>query len=144
MLLEEEMTLTAKHNAKSILVVEDDADNRELYTQAFALLTPYHVQVVRNGPQALHFVKHIKPNVFILDYRLPSMNGIELYDLLHATPGLEEIPAIIISSITSEEAAHEIESRNLLRIDKPFDLDVLFNAIKEVLAWLTSSESNRR
>ncbi len=144
MLLEEEMTLTAKHNAKSILVVEDDADNRELYTQAFALLTPYHVQVVRNGPQALHFVKHIKPNVFILDYRLPGMNGIELYDLLHATPGLEEIPAIIISSITSEEAAHEIESRNLLRIDKPFDLDVLFNAIKEVLAWLTSSESNRR
>ena len=52
MLQDEEQSFTTKHHAKTILVVEDDADNRELYTEAFALLTPHHVQVVRNGPEA--------------------------------------------------------------------------------------------
>ena len=134
MLQDEEQSFTTKHHAKTILVVEDDADNRELYTEAFALLTPHHVQVVRNGPEALHFVTQIKPDLFILDYRLPGMNGLDLYDQLHATPGLERVPAIIISSVTSEEAVHEIESRHLLRVDKPFDLDELLDTIKQALA----------
>ncbi len=134
MLLEEERSLTVKHHTKLILVVEDDEDHRELYSQAFGLVTPYHVQVVRSGPQALHFVEHVKPNLFILDYRLPGMNGLDLYDQIHSTPGLERIPAIIISSVSSEEASHEIESRHLLRVDKPFDLDELLVTIKEALA----------
>src|SRR5215469_5426623 len=102
-MLQEEQLLTTKHDTKTILVVEDDADNLWLYTEALALLTSYHVKAVRNGSFALDFVQHIKPDLFILDYRLPNMNGIQLYDQLHATPGLEHIPAIIISSITSEE-----------------------------------------
>jgi CheY-like chemotaxis protein len=122
MFQEEEGSFTAKHDAKSILVVADDTDNRWVYTE---ILTPYHVRVVRNGPEALHFVTQIKPNLFILDYRLFGMNGIQLYDQLHATPGLEHIPAIIISSSTSKEAIHEIESRHLLRVMKPFYLDKL-------------------
>jgi CheY-like chemotaxis protein len=119
---------------KTILLVEDDEGNRDLYTEAFALLTPYLVQVVRNGPEALHFVTQIKPNLFILDYHLAGTNGIQLYDQLHTTPGLESIPAIIIISSTSEEAAHEIESRHLLRVMKPFHLDNLLDTIKQALA----------
>jgi CheY-like chemotaxis protein len=135
MLQEEEMTSITKHNAKTILVVEDDADNRELYTEAFALLTPYHVKVVRNGSQALTFVKHIKPSLFLLDTRLPGMNGIDLYDQLHSTPGLELIPAIIISSVSSEEVTDQIESRKLILIEKPFDLDDVLSTVATVLSW---------
>jgi DNA-binding NtrC family response regulator len=141
MLQEEERTLPAKHYAPLILIVEDDEDHRALYRQAFRLLTPYYVQVVRNGSQALHFVTQIKPNVFILDYRLPDMNGLDLYDQLHAIPGLERIPAIIISGVSSEEASHAIESRHLLRVEKPFDLDAFFITIKQALAQLTSGQS---
>ncbi len=134
-MLPEEVPLGAKHDAvKTILVVEDDDANRELYSAAFALLTPYHVQMVRNGPEALNLVKHIKPNLFILDYRLPQMNGIDLYDQLHATPELEHTPAIIISSVASEDILHEIESRKLEHVEKPFDLDELLARIKQALA----------
>lgn len=133
MLQEEERSLTAKHHAPTILVVEDDKGIRDLFTQAFALLTPYHVQVVRNGPEALHFVTQIKPNLFILDYLLSDMDGIQLYDQLHATPGLEHIPAIIIS-VSLEKVSHEIENRHLLRINKPFDLVKFLDTIKQALA----------
>ena len=71
-MLQEEPSLTAKHDAKTILVVEDDTDNRWVYTE---VLMPYHVQVVRNGPEALHFVTPIKPNLFILEYDTDSHDG---------------------------------------------------------------------
>jgi CheY-like chemotaxis protein len=135
MLQEEEMTSIAEHNAQTILVVEDDADNRALYTEAFALLTPYHVQVVRDGSQALTFVRHIKPSLFLLDNRLPGLNGIDLYDQLHSTPGLERIPAIIISSVSSQEVTDQIESRKLILIEKPFDLDDVLSTVATVLSW---------
>ena len=133
MLQEEEQSVTAKHHAPTILVVEDDEGIRDLFIQAFAQLTPYHVQVVRNGPEALHFVTQIKPNLFIIDYLLSGLDGIQLYDQLHATPGLEHTPAII-TSVSSEKVSHEIESRHLLRVDKPFDLEKFLDTIKQALA----------
>jgi CheY-like chemotaxis protein len=102
-------------------------------TEAFSLLTSYHVQVARNTTEALHFVKHIKPSLFILDYRLPNMNGIELYDQLHAIPELEKIPAIIISGIASEQLTRDIESRKLIHIEKPYDLDTFLDTVKQAL-----------
>ena len=134
MLQDEEMSLAAKHDTvKIVLIVEDDEDNRQVFTEAFALLTSYHVQAVRSSQEALTFVKHIKPSLFILDFRLPQTNGIELYDQLHALPGLENIPAIIISGIKSEQVARDIESRKLIRIEKPFDLDAFLDTVKQAL-----------
>lgn len=134
MLQEQEQSFTTKHGTvKTILVVEDDEDNQALFIEALSLLTSYHVQVARNSTEALHFVKHIKPSLFILDYRLPNINGIELYDQLHAIPELEKIPAIIISGIASDKVARDIESRKLIGIDKPFDLDELLDTVKHAL-----------
>ncbi len=133
LLQEEELSVAAKPDAKTILVVEDDEDTRLLFTEAFSMLTPYEVQVARNSTEALHFVKHRKPDLFILDYRLPQTNGIELYDQLHTIPGLENIPAIIISGIASDQVTRDIDSRKLLRIDKPFDLDEFLDVIKQAL-----------
>jgi CheY-like chemotaxis protein len=134
MLDEEEMSVTAKHDqVKTVLVVEDDEDSSLVFTEAFALLTSYHVQAVKSGQEALTVVKHIKPDVFILDFRLPQTNGIDLYDQLHAIPGLEHVPGIIISGVASEKIASEIESRKLICIDKPFDLDDFLDAVKQAL-----------
>lgn len=134
MFQEQEQSFTTKHGTvKTILVVEDDEDNQALFIEALSLLTSYHVQVARNSTEALHFVKHIKPSLFILDYRLPNINGIELYDQLHAIPELGKIPAIIISGIASDKVARDIESRKLIGIDKPFDLDELLDTVKHAL-----------
>lgn len=134
MLPEQEQSLATKHDAlKIILIVEDDEDNLELFTLTISSLTPYHVQRVRNGSEALYVVHHIKPSLFILDYSLPRMNGIDLYDQLHALPGLEHIPAIIISGVGSEKVARDIESRKLIRIEKPYELDNFLNAVKQAL-----------
>jgi len=133
MLAEEELPITTKHKALTILVVEDDEANQELFTTALSLLTSYHVHAARNSTEALNFVKHMKPSLFILDFRLPQTNGIELYDQLHAIRGLENIPAMIISGIKSEQVTRDIESRKLIRIEKPFDLDAFLDTVEQAL-----------
>jgi len=74
--------------ATTILVVEDDEDTRELIGLLISTLPAYHYCLVSDASQAIHFTQGVKPDLFILDYRLPGMNGLELYDQLHATPGL--------------------------------------------------------
>ncbi len=131
---EEELSVAAKQDTvKTVLVVEDDEDTRLLFTEAISMLTPYEVQVARNSTEALHCVKHRKPDLFILDYRLPQITGIQLYDQLHALPGLEHVPAILISGIASEQVTRDIDGRKLIPIEKPFDLDGFLDTVKQAL-----------
>jgi len=134
-MLLEERSITTKHDAvKTILVVEDDEDTQALFTDALSMFTHFHVQVVGDETEALDCSRHIGPSLLILDFRLPKMNGIQLYDQLHAIPGLENIPTIIVSTIASEQVRRDIESRKLTLIEKPFDLDVFLDTITQALA----------
>ena len=135
MLSEEEVPGAAQLTAKTILVVEDDEDTRAVFLEALSLLPPYTVHVTKNSSEALQFVTHTRPSLLLLDYRLPgNVNGITLYDQLHALPELESIPAIIISAHISETLTHESESRKLIRLEKPFDLDVFLDTIMQALS----------
>jgi CheY-like chemotaxis protein len=133
MLDEEEIPVAAKPAAKTILIVEDDEDNRLVYNKVLSALTHYHIHMARNSTEAVHFVEHIKPDVCILDYRLPHMNGMQLYDQLHARPGLEDMPAILISAASTDQLKRDIESRKLIHLEKPFDLDEFLDTIEQVL-----------
>ncbi len=139
---EEAMSVSAKPTAKIILVVEDDEYTQAVFLEALSLLTPYTVHITKNCSEALYFVTHTRPSLLLIDYRLPGdVNGITLYDQLHALPELESIPAIIISAHISEKLAHESESRKLIRLEKPFDLDEFLDAIKQAL---DEPESNKQ
>jgi CheY-like chemotaxis protein len=109
--------------AKTILVVEDDEDTREFIALLLATATAYHYHLVPDASQAVHFVQRVTPDLFIVDYRLKGTNGLELYDLLHATPGLEAIPAILVTAAKLETLRPEIEKRQITAFEKPFDLD---------------------
>jgi len=134
MLAEENASRAAKPAAKTILIVEDDEDNRLIYNEMLSMLHRYHIQLAGNSVEALHFVEHIKPDLCILDYRLPHMNGLQLYDHLHTLPGLEHMPTIFISAASSEQLKQDIESRKLIYLEKPFDLDDFLHIIEQVLS----------
>jgi|SRR5215472_7495541 len=116
---------------KSILVVEDDSDIGLFLVQAISQETPYQAMLVTDGFQALKVIASIKPNLFILDYWLPSMNGIELYDRLHATNGLEDIPTIMISA---QLPRRELIKRNIHSLHKPLELDEFLRLVERLLS----------
>src|SRR2546421_2836510 len=115
---------------KTVLVVEDDTGIGNFLVQAISQETSHHALLVADGFQALKTVASIKPSLFILDYQLPRMNGIELYDQLHATKGLEEIPAIVISARLPTK---EMQKRKILAMSKPLELDDFLNTIEKLL-----------
>jgi CheY-like chemotaxis protein len=118
---------------KTILLVEDDTSNGAFFVQAIAQETPYLTRLVTTSTEALQVVKEIKPHLFLLDYYLLGANGVELYDLLHAIQGLEDIPAIILSA-SLDQHADEVEQRHLMGLKKPIELDDFIAAIERVLA----------
>jgi DNA-binding response OmpR family regulator len=115
---------------KTILLVEDDTTIAELLVQMILQETHYQVFTVPDGPQALDLVKNIKPELLILDYWLPTTYGIELYDRLHNTEGLEKVPAIMLSV---NAPLKEIKLRQIIYIRKPFDMFKLLEAIDKLL-----------
>ena len=129
----EELTDGEGPTKKTALLVEDDEGNGMFFEQVIAQETPYLTRRAMTGAEALVVAKEIKPNLFILDYRLQDINGIELYDLLHTMNGLEHIPAIIMSASLVQHAS-EIEQRHLIGMEKPIDLDTFIAVIKSVVA----------
>jgi CheY-like chemotaxis protein len=112
-------------------MVEDDDTIGAFLVLALRQETPYAVHWVSDGFEALRAIHEDKPDLLILDYQLPRMNGIDLYDKIHTLPGLEHIPVIIVSV---QLPKREIEKRTLVGISKPFELGELFDTLKQFLA----------
>ena len=119
-----------KKPIKNILLVEDDAIIYDLLTQMITLGTPYQVFSALDALEALDLVKYIKPQLMILDYWLPFMRGIELYDRLHNTEGVEKVPAIMLSV---NAPVREINQRHMTYIKKPFDMPKLLDVIHRLI-----------
>jgi CheY-like chemotaxis protein len=124
--------------AATILIVEDDEDTREVIRLLMSTIPSYHYSIVPDASQAIHFAQGVKPDLFIVDYLLPGMNGLELYDLLHATPGLEAIPALLMTATRLEALRPEIEKRQITAFEKPFDLNAFLLTVQRMLGQSSS------
>ncbi|GER87453.1 hypothetical protein KDW_16150 [Dictyobacter vulcani] len=120
-----------KSEAKIILLVEDDINIGEVLQQAISQETSFLVTLASDSFQALQTVKGIKPHLFILDYQLPGMNGLELYDQLHAIKELEHVPVLMMSA---HLPLQELRQRKIQGMSKPIDLDEFLQAIENLVS----------
>ena len=114
----------------TILVVEDDESTGEVLTLAISQETPYRSLLVRNGQDALHVFQQRELNLLILDYRLPDITGIELYDRIYAIKESKVVPTILMSATNPSE---EIAPRDIVLLEKPFELDMLLQVINTLM-----------
>ena len=122
----------APKKTKLILLVEDDEAIGEVIMQAIQLETPHYVKYVNNGAQAIQFLQEITPQLLILDYFLPDMNGLQVYDQFHqATEEGKRIPTLFISA---NAPTGELRKRPVSYLRKPFELDDLLQTIERLLA----------
>ncbi len=116
--------------SKFILVVEDDLDIGRLLVQVLTLETSYRATLFSDGFTALKAIANLKPNLCILDYQIPRMNGLELYDRIHAMEELKDVPVIMMSAQLPQR---EVEKRNIIGIHKPIDLNDFLNIVEKLL-----------
>ncbi len=134
------MTETTSVN-KKILVVDDDPSNLEVILD-FVAGTNQEIIYAPNANTGLELVKSECPDLVIMDWEMPVMNGIEAIRLLKADPETEEIPVIVATGVMTQSRdlsqALEVGAVDFLR--KPFD-PVEFRA--RLSATLRLSESYR-
>src|SRR2546429_4854284 len=116
----------------TILLVEDDPNISAFLMEAIAQETPYRAIVASDSNAALKLVRHFTPCLFILDYGLPGMNGIELYDRLHLNLELASIPAILITA-NRQVPQQQIQQRQLITFMKPLELNAFLATIATLL-----------
>jgi DNA-binding response OmpR family regulator len=119
----------------TILLVEDDPKVGTFLVEAIVQETPYRAIVAGDSNAALKLVRHFTPCLFILDYGLPGMNGIELYDRLHNNRELAPIPAILITA-NRQVPQQQIQQRQLVTFMKPLELNAILATIETFLTSL--------
>jgi two-component system, response regulator, stage 0 sporulation protein F len=119
----------------TILIVEDDSDVGEFLQRLIEEETPYSSAVIENGWLALEEATQINPCLLMLDYRLPGINGIELYDRLQQREELNGVPAIMMSAALP---LTELERRGIHPLHKPMEIGHVIRMITHALA--TSDE----
>jgi Response regulator containing CheY-like receiver, AAA-type ATPase, and DNA-binding domains len=114
----------------SILVVEDDVAIAQIIVLTIDEETSFAARFVATPQEALAVVDRQRPVLLLIDYQLPEMNGLQLYDTIIARKHLPHIPAIMMSA---NLPWNELRKRQLVGLEKPFDLDELLDLIAEVV-----------
>jgi two-component system alkaline phosphatase synthesis response regulator PhoP len=116
-----------------ILIAEDEPDIRDLivFTLQFG---GYEVIAASNGAEAVEKAPDAKPDLVLLDVRMPRMTGYEACVALKANPVTADIPVIFLSAKGQDaEVTSGMDAGATDYILKPFAPDVLLTRIKEIL-----------
>jgi CheY-like chemotaxis protein len=116
--------------SKTIVYIEDQPIFSKIMLRILHQYTSYTIIHAPDGMHILDMVYEHKPDLLILDYDLPGMNGIELYDLVHTTRGLEHIPALMVSASLPRR---EIARRGIAGLTKPCRTEEFVRAIEMTL-----------
>jgi DNA-binding NtrC family response regulator len=115
-----------------VFVIDADESTGNLLVQVLMQEASCFAFLFTQWTDVLRAVETVKLHLFLLDYRLPDRNGLELYDQLHALPTVETIPAILFSAGTVP--ADELHKRQLPFLHKPFNLDELIGTLEHALS----------
>lgn len=124
---------------KTILLAEDDKDDRELFSEALAKINPdTAVHFAENGNEALVKLEAMstKPDMIFLDINMPVMNGWQCLKALKADEKFMDIPVVVYSSSSHHREKNiALEMGALLFFTKPND----FYQFREKLAVIVSN-----
>lgn len=117
-----------------ILVAEDERDIRDLIV--FTLqIADYKVVEVPNGEEAVKKALEIKPDLILMDVRMPKMTGFEACKALKQQEKTKDIPVIFLSAKGQEaEISTGLDLGAEEYFLKPFAPDELINRVNKILS----------
>jgi len=117
---------------KKIIIVDDDA----LLSKTINICLSkrgHEVKVFYSGVDAVRHLFDEKPDLMVLDIKLPDCNGWFLTKLLEKLEWTEKVPVIVIS-VLEPDRGKVAESKPFAYIQKPFDMGQLTQTVERSLS----------
>jgi two-component system phosphate regulon response regulator PhoB len=126
-------------NPCKVMLVDDDSDNRETMRMLLSA-AGYRVACARNGADALPSIDNWQPDVVLLDYVMPTMDGATLARLLRARPGTRDM-VIVMTSGLDEDMVRPVCDAYDAYLHKPYSIETALAAIDAALVRKRSAAS---
>ena len=129
-----------------VLVVDDEASIREVLTEHLTTREkPYEVMAAADGFEAGRLVATFKPDVVLLDLRMPGMDGFQVCRTIKADPETSNTVVIAMTGYyTPETEARILECGAMRCIAKPIEPSALGTQIDQLFDQGTGPRQRRR
>ena len=119
---------------KPKILIADDEKNLVIMLQRILKKKGYAVAVANNGLQAVEQANQFKPDLILLDIKMPGMDGIQVLKELRRNLRFMDTPIVVLSA---KGQPHEINAGLVAGADiflcKPVMFDEIFNTIQNLL-----------
>ncbi|MDM8554719.1 ATP-binding protein [Desulfococcaceae bacterium HSG7] len=117
-----------------ILVAEDNEVNLTTVLDMLSI-HDHKVAVAKNGQLAIEMAQTFKPDLILMDIRMPVMDGLEAAQKLRLMPQFDDVPIIALTaSVGNEAEARQVEAGCTAHLSKPIRTKELLDVIQRYLA----------
>jgi two-component system, cell cycle response regulator DivK len=119
--------------AKTILIVEDNALNMKLLNDLLQA-EKYATLCAHTGEEGLEMARKQRPDLVLMDLRLPGMSGLQAVREMKADPDLKAVPVAAVTAYAMNGDETEIREAGCdAFIEKPFSIETLLGTVAGLL-----------
>ncbi len=133
-------TTALEAGRRRVLVVDDDAEIVEMFTDALQRDGRFEVATASSGYDAGMLTESFKPHAVLLDYMLPDVNGNIVCRRLRSNPATAHVKIILVSGVVKRDEIDMLLKAGADEfIQKPFDIQHLLTRLAELTAATPAS-----
>jgi excisionase family DNA binding protein len=119
---------------RRVLVVDDDPEIVELFVDVLDRDGRFEVKTASSGYDAGMLTQEFNPDLIILDYMLPDINGNVVCQTIRQNPAFEHVKIIIVSGVVNQEEINDLLKAGADEfVKKPFNIVKLIERVGELL-----------
>ena len=127
---------------RTVLYIEDNPSNLELVAQLIARRSDLRLLTAVNGTLGIELARASRPDVILMDMKLPGISGIEALEILREDPTMAHIPVVAVSANAGpKDISRGLAAGFFAYLTKPIAVTEFMDALDATLAF---SEKNRR
>ncbi|MBI4719347.1 MAG: response regulator [Planctomycetes bacterium] len=119
---------------KRVLVVDDDEAIVEMFTELLERDGRFEFRTASSGYSAGILTEQFRPDILLLDYKLPDINGTAVCRTIRANPSFEHMRIIVVSGVADPDEIQDLMGAGADEfIRKPFDITEVINRIAQLV-----------
>lgn len=119
---------------RKILVVDDDPEIVELFVDVLERDGRFEVRTASSGYDAGMITQEFNPDLMILDYMLPDINGNVVCKTVRQNPAFEHVKIIIVSGVVNQDEINDLLKAGADEfVKKPFNIEKLIERVGQLL-----------